>query len=230
VLFEPPRRFQGLPEESFRLFTIPSREQRRRRIIATIHPALRDLGHDLIERLGAQAVRPLRPHLPRLDWPSNYQPFCTWLALSEREHGYLAGPQLNVGVHSNYVAVRLGWDTSADAFGRFEFLCRHSDLGEELVELACAADLRFATYAAVAWPEGSHRVFHSDHDLAGSLDEVARRGVWWELGHRYDMPGARELACSEALGTEAATILERLLPVYERAAGEARSDSDSEDG
>ena len=70
-----------------------------------------------------RTVRELHAHLPRLDWPRDYQPFCTWLALSHHGQGYLAGPQLNGGVHSSYVAVRLGWDTSQAPFGRFEFLC-----------------------------------------------------------------------------------------------------------
>ena len=125
LLFEPPLRFDGLPADGFRVFGIADREERRRAIVRTFHPGLKILAEDLLERLGPIAAAPLHSHLPRLDWPHGYKPFCTWLALSREAHGYQAGPQLNIGVHADHIAIRLGWDTQANAFGRFEFLARH---------------------------------------------------------------------------------------------------------
>jgi hypothetical protein len=215
MLFE---RFQGLPPEGFAAFANRDRESRRRAIIDTLHPALERLGGDLLERLAPRATRPLHQHLPRLDWPRGYQPFCTWLALSQESHGYQAGPQLNLGVHPDHVDLRLGWDTAADAFGRFEFLCRHGELGGDLVAVAERLDLRFRVYAPAPWPKGSERVFESPGDVAQSFEEVRRRGVWWELGRRHDLPGARDHVCSPALGREAALLFEALLPIYERCA------------
>ena len=119
------------------------------RSIADVRPG------DLAGRLAAPEDAPLHVHLPRLDWPRGYEPFCTWLALSKESQGYQAGPQLNIGIHADHVAVRLGWDATADAFGRFEFLCRHAGLGNELREAANAADLAFRVYMALPWPDGS---------------------------------------------------------------------------
>ena len=155
MLFESELQFDGLPEAGFDLFELDDRDERRHEIVRTIHPALALLGEDLVERLNSRAEQPLHPHLPRLDWPRDYQPFCTWLALSTEAHGYQAGPQLNVGVHRDYVAVRLGWDTSAPAFGRFEFLASVGDLGQTLRDLVPPDDLRFRVYAASPWPEAS---------------------------------------------------------------------------
>ena len=106
LLFEPPLRFEGLPAEGFRVFAIQDREERRRAIINAFHPALHELAEDLLERLGPSAAAPLHAHLPRLDWPRGYQPFGTWLALSREVQGYQAGPQLNVGIHADHVALR----------------------------------------------------------------------------------------------------------------------------
>ncbi len=155
-----------------------------------------------------------------MDWPRGYQPFCTWLAVSREAHGYQTGPQLNVGVHADHVAVRLGWDTSSDFFGRFEFLCRRGDLGRELVRIAAEMDLQFRVYASAPWPEGSHRVFESANDLDGSFLQVSRRGVWWELGRRYELADSKEVICTERLGIEAVQIFEILLPVCDRIVGE----------
>ena len=220
MLFEDAPRFKGLPAEGFELFSLPSRHERRREIVKKIHPALEELGEDLIEALNRRAAAPLRAHLPRLDWPPDYQPFCTWLALS-REQGYQAHAQLNVGVHTDHVAVRLGWDTGADGFGRFEFLCRHGELHESLPELAAAARLVFRVYAAAPWPEGSTCVFESPDDLGRSFEEVRRRGVWWELGRRFELADSRELVCSARFGREAQEVLEALLPLYDRLAGDS---------
>jgi hypothetical protein len=219
-LFEHEPGFPGLPEEGFRLFALPSRQERRRAIIEVIHPRLEALGEDLVHRLSDRAAAPLHAHLPRLDWPRDYQPFCTWLALSRDSHGYQSGPQLNVGVHADHVAARLGWDTASDAFGRFEFLCRHGELGDDLVRLAAAEGLRFRVYPAGCWPEGARPVFESAADLRGSLDELHHRGVWWELGRRYELPAEKRLACSPEFGEVCAQVFETLLPYYDRVLGD----------
>ena len=172
-----------------------------------------------MERLSPRAVAPLRAHLPRLDWPRDYEPFCTWLALSRDAHGYQSGPQLNVGVHPDHVAVRLGWDTGSDAFGRFEFLCRHGSLGSELVELAEVAELRFRVYPTGRWPEPVRPVFDSADDLKGSLDELQRHGAWWEVGRRYELPAAMALVSAPRFGEVCGDALESLLPVYDHALG-----------
>jgi hypothetical protein len=219
MLFAPGARFPGLPRGSFELFGIRDRDQRRHEIVTVIHPALERLAEDLLEKLNAGASRPLHPHLPRLDWPREYQPFCTWLALSREVHGYQAGPQLNVGVHPTEVAIRLGWDTAADAFGRFEFLCRHGHVGEPLRAAAAEQSLRFRVFASAPWPKGSELAFDSASDLEGSFETVRRRGVWWEAGRAYPLPQMLERACSPDLGLDAARIFGALLPVYERIAG-----------
>lgn len=219
MLFEPEPKFRGLPRKGFSIFALPDREERRHQIIATIHPALAALGEDLVARLSPLAERPLHAHLPRLDWPRDYQPFCTWLALSRELHGYQAGPQLNLGVHASYVALRLGWDVSADGFGRFEFLCRHGGLAQMLEALAGPHDLAFRVYASARWPAGSHEVFCSQGDALGSLDEIARHGIWWELGRVHRLPEELDHVISPALGDEAASVFAALLPAYDRIAG-----------
>jgi hypothetical protein len=222
MLFEEPPKFKGLPEAGFDTFAIRDSERRRRAIIESIHPALSDLGEDLLKVLAAQAAEPLHPHLPRLDWPPGYQPFCTWLALSREKQSYQAGPQLNLGIHADHVAVRLGWDTSSDFFGRFEFLCRHGDLGSHLAELAEGEKLRFRVYASARWPEGSRCLFESPDDLRLSFDEARRGGVWWEVGRRYGLPGAMPLVSSAGFGQEVADIFSAMLPVYDRIVGDRR--------
>ncbi len=216
MLFRPGCGFEGLPREAFDLFGIHDHEERRREIIARIHPPLGRLAQDLLEQLNPQAARPLHSHLPRLDWPRGYRPFCTWLTLSRETHGYQAGAQLNVGVHADHVSVRLGWDTSADAFGRFEFLARHGELGRDLARVAADHALAFRVFAAAPWPAGSALVFESSSDLGRSFDEVRRRGVWWEIGRRHAVPEELDFVCSPELGREAAEILAYLLPLYER--------------
>jgi len=219
VLFETERRFRGLPRGGFEVFSIPGVDERRTAIIETFHPQLALLGEDLLERLGPVATEPLHAHLPRLDWPRGYQPFCTWLALSRDSHGYQTNAQLNVGVHADQVTVRLGWDASAGTFGRFEFLARHGEVGRDLVRVAREADLEFRVFAAAPWPRGSDKVFESRDDIAGSFDEVRRHGVWWELGRSHDLPAGLDHVCSPDLGREAAELLTVLLPVYERIDG-----------
>ena len=219
MLFAPGARFPGLPRESFDLFAIQDREERRSEILSVIHPVLEKLAQDLLDELNPQAAETLRHHLPRLDWPRGYQPFCTWLALSREAQGYQAGPQLNVGVHPTEVAIRLGWDTTSDAFGRFEFLSRHGGLGDALKKVAAEQSLRFWVFASAPWPQGSEVVFDSAEDLDGSFEMVRHRGVWWEAGRPYALPEALDHVCSPDLGRDAMRILGALLPLYERVAG-----------
>ena len=220
MLFQPGARFPGLPRESFEVFAVWDHEQRRREIVEVLHPPLDLLAQDLLERLNPSASEPLHSHLPRLDWPRGYRPFCTWLALSRESHGYQAGAQLNVGVHPDHVSLRLGWDTSADAFGRFEFLARHGELGQSLASVAAERKLAFRVFAAAPWPQGSTCVFDSSTALRESFDEVARRGVWWEVGRRHEVPAELDFVSSPELGREAVELFEALLPVYERIAGQ----------
>jgi hypothetical protein len=219
MLFQPAPRFEGFAPEAFRAFAIRDREERRREIIARFHPALGELAEDLLDRLNPLAAAELHPHLPRLDWPQGYQPFCTWLALSHLTQGYQSGPQLNLGVHPDHVAIRLAWDTQADAFGRFEFLCRHGGLGAELEGLAAEHGLTFRVYASAHWPAGSRLVFESATDWDGAFVEVKRRGIWFEIGVRHEFPEAIDLVTSPALGGEASRVFVALLPAYDRIVG-----------
>lgn len=164
---------------------------------------------------------PLHIHLPRLDWPRGYQPFCTWLALSRLAQGYQAGPQLNVGVHAGYVAIRLGWDSQAASFGRFEFLATHAGLGDEMERVAGEEGLAFRVYASAPWPEGSRCVHQSAQDWKAAFEEVGRRGVWFELGVRRNLPEAASWVGSSAMGEEAYRVFRALMPLYDRLAGHA---------
>jgi hypothetical protein len=138
--------------------------------------------------------------------------------LSREAHGYQAGPQLNIGVHADHIAIRLGWDTQANAFGRFEFLARHGGVGDEMAGLAERYDLRFRVYGAAEWPEGSRLVLESPTDWPAAFDEVARRGVWFELGERRELPADLAWASSSRLGRDASAIFRALLPLYDRLA------------
>ena len=221
-LFRPAARFGGLPADGFGAFDVEPSEARRRAIVEAFHPALGRLGEDLLDSLREAAgpgAPPLHAHLPRLDWPKGYRPFCTWLALSRQSHGYQAHPQLNVGVHRDHVGLRLGWDTAADGFGRFEFLCRHAHLGDAMAEAAREAGLEFRVYTAAPWPEGSRVVFESAEDWKGAFDETRRRGVWFELGVRLPLPQRMALVTSPELGTEAERVFRALLPLHDRIVG-----------
>lgn len=220
MLFEQAPKFKGLPAEGFDTFALADRVDRRRAIIATIHPALEALGEDLLARLSSRAAEQLHVHLPRLDWPRDYEPFCTWLALSRQAQGYQSGPQLNLGVHADHVTARLGWDTSSAWFARFEFLCRLGEIGQTLRDVAAAEELSFRVYASAPWPRGSRCVVETPDDLAAAFAEARQRGVWWELGRRYAIPEATPLVCSAGFGREVATIFGALLPAYDRIAGE----------
>lgn len=216
MLLRPPPRFPGFRREDFEVFGIRDRNERRRAIVDAFHPGLKLLGDDLLTLLNGTSRSPFHAHLPRLDWPKGYVPFCTWLALSRLPHGYQAGPQLNVGVHADHVAARLAWDASADAFGRFEFRCRVAGLGPELAEAAAATGLVFRVYATAPWPEGSRCVFESETDWEEAFVEVARRGVWWEVGRRWALPESSDLVETPAWSGAVADVFEALHPLYER--------------
>ena len=62
--------------------------------------------------------------------------------------------------------------------------------------------------------------FPETTDLPATFDEVNRRGVWWELGRRFEVPGELPLISSAEFGREAAGIFERMLPVYDLIVGE----------
>ncbi len=216
MLFEPSDLFEGLPLDGFAVFRIPDHDERRRQIIRAFHPALEVLGDDLRAHLAPPGTPKLYRHQPRLDWPRGYKPFCTWLALSREPHGYLGRAQLNVGVHADYVALRLGWDTHQEQFGRFQFIARHGGLGQELKEIASSHGMAFRVYASAPFPKGSRRVFESPDDWRASLDVTRHAGVWWELGRRLDLADSAELIGSPELGREAARLFEPLLPVCDR--------------
>jgi hypothetical protein len=215
MLLRPPPQFPGFRREDFEVFAIHDREARRRAIIGAFHPALKLLADDMLLLLNETQGPAFHAHVPRLDWPKGYVPFCTWLALSRLPHGYQAGPQLNVGVHSDFVAARLAWDTSADAFGRFEFRCRMAKLGESLAETAASAGLFFRVYAAAPWPVGSRCVFTSESDCDEAFVEAARRGVWWELGRRWDLPASFDLVGTPAWSGAVADVFLALSPLYD---------------
>ena len=219
MLFDDDPTFAGFPAAGFEVFSIAHREERRRAIIGTFHPQLEVLGKLAIRRLGKKSSSALHAHLPKLNWPPGYQPFCTWLALSFEVHGYQDGPQLNLGVHEDHVAVRLGWDPRSDLFGRFEFLCRHGGLDRRLTDCVATKRMKIRVYASARWPQGSRLTFETETDVAGSFDEVNRRGVWWEIGRRFDLPAQAKFVASPKFGREALDLFEALLPVYERVVG-----------
>ena len=218
MLFDDDPTFAGFPARGFKVFLVAHREERRRAIVATFHPQLEALGKLAIRRLGCKSSSKFHAHLPQLNWPPGYQPFCTWLALSLETQGYQEGPQLNVGIHADHVAVRLGWDTRSDLFGRFEFLCRHGGLGRRLIDCT-SRRMKIRVYASARWPQGSRLTFETLTDVAGSFDEVSRRGVWWEIGRRFDLPARAEFVASPEFGREAIDLFEALLPLYERVVG-----------
>jgi hypothetical protein len=121
-----------------------------------------------------------------------------------------------VGVHADFVAARLAWDTGADAFGRFEFRCRVAGLGDALTEAADSAGLSFRVYAAAPWPEGSRCVFESATDWDTAFAEVARRGVWWELGRRWELPASFDLVGTPAWSEAVSEVLVALRRLYDK--------------
>ncbi len=224
MLFDDGPNFSGFPAAGFDVFSIAHREERRHAIIDAFHPSPEAFGRLAIRRLPTSTAGELHLHLPQLNWPPGYQPFCTWLALSYEAQGYQDGPQLNLGIHADHVAVRLGWDTRPDSFGRFEFLCRHGGLDRHLIELVESQRMKIRVYASVRWPQGSHLTFETETDVSGSFDEVARRGVWWEIGRRYDASEHAAFLASPEFGHEALELFEVLLPLYERIVGRAYQD------
>ena len=213
-LFDPAWSFAGFDARAFEVFALHDREARRREIIARFHPALEALADDLIERLPLGNELRLHKHLPRLDWPPGYQPFCTWLALSTLGQGYQSAAQLNIGVHRDFIAARLAWDVAADAFGRFEFRCRHGQLGDAFQDVARESSLDFRVYAAAPWPQGSRLVYRSGDDWRGAFDEAQRRGVWWELGRRWEVEEDATLVHGPDFGAAILAVLEPLIPLY----------------
>jgi Protein of unknown function (DUF1054) len=216
MLLRPPPRFPGFRREAFGVFSVPDREERRAAIIDAFHPALKLLADDLKPLLDEGERAEFHAHLPQLNWPKGYVPFCTWLAFSRLPHGYQAGPQLNVGIHADHVAARLAWDTSADAFGRFEFLCRHGGLGADLAAAAAEAELTYRVYAAAPWPEGSRLVFASADDWEGAFHEVARRGVFWEIGRRWEIPAALDVISDPGWCESVRDVFVALKPMFDR--------------
>ena len=215
--------FSGLPVHKLDVLDISDTEQRRQAIIDILHPPLLALGEELVTVLAPSAGTGLHVFQPRLNWPRSYQPFCTWLAISREIQGYQSCGQLNVGVHRDYVAVRLGFDATVPAYGRFEFLCRFHGLGDRLKELAAANAMEFRVYAAAPWPEGSRLVFCSDHDLTGAFEDVRLHGVWFEIGRRYELQEHADLVGDRRFLEKVVEVFEALMPVYLEAAGRPRS-------
>ena len=204
--------FEGLPIEGFSCFGIPEAEKRRKAIIETFHAPLERLSEDLLPALKSAAGCELYAHLPRLNWPAGYRPFCTWLAISTRAQGYQMASQLNFGIHHDYVAARLSWDVRQDAFGRFEFLCRLGRAGRRLLQTIGEENLKIRVYAAAPWPEGSREVFVATEDLAGSFEAVRRNGVWWEIGLKLPLKENSKTIGSAVLGEEVERVFRVLLP------------------
>ena len=218
-LFDEPVPFEGLPLEAFSVFTIEHREPRRRAIVEAFHPPLESLGHELSRALARVSDRRFHVHLPRLDWPRGYEPFCTWLALTHAAQGYQQGPQLNLGVHPRHVSIRLGWDTGTASFARFEFFCRRRFWAEWIDPVLHRPGFRVRVYRPAPWPEGSALDFES-LDLQRSFNAVARGGVWWEIGERLELPAAEPLIGSRALVRRAEAAFLALVPLYDRLSGD----------
>ena len=84
-----------------------------------------------------------------------------------------------------------------------------------MLEVAAAVALGFRVYAAAPWPEGSRLVFDSPTDLAGSFLEASRRGVFWEIGRRWELPASMDRVTEPAWSEEVRDVLLALLPLYE---------------
>ena len=216
----PPFRFPGFLAEDFLPFQIHDRARRREEILRRLHPKLGALGNDVLADFRRRGVEGLHPHLPQLNWPPGYEPFCTWLALSTQPHSYQRLAQLNVGVHEPFVAVRLGFDTGGETFGRFLFLMSHGDLQEVLQRIAIPAGLRCRAYQRAPWPEGSRAVFDSGEDFLGGVKAAERtRANWFEVGRIFGREEyAEDLATPEFAGTVAGILLV-LYPIFRRLAG-----------
>ncbi|MCI0655477.1 MAG: DUF1054 family protein [Acidobacteria bacterium] len=213
-------RFPGFTDEDFTVFRIPERARRREEIIRLIHPKLAALGEDILADFRRRGIEGLHPHLPQLNWPPGYQPFCTWLALSTQSHRYQDLAQLNVGVHEPFVAVRLGFDTSGFAFGRLLFLMSHGDLKEVLARIAVPAGLRCRVYRRAPWPEGSRALFDSGEDFLQAVQIAEKEGAhWFEVGKTFPRESYDELLTSSEFAEAATQILLTLYPIFRRLAG-----------
>ena len=84
-------------------------------------------------------------------------------------------------------AIGHGLEADFNRRGRSTFSNR---IGERI---ASELDLSFRVYASAPWPRGSQRVFESRDDLEESFLQVQRRGVWWELGRRYDLADSKDV-------------------------------------
>jgi uncharacterized protein DUF1054 len=215
-----PFRFPGFTQEDFTVFQIPERARRREEIIRLIHPKLGALGEDILADFRKRGIEGLHPHLPHLNWPPSYQPFCTWLALSTQSHRYQDLAQLNVGVHTPFVAVRLGFDTSGFAFGRLLFLMSHGDLKEVLTRIAVPAGLRCRVYRRVSWPEGARALYDSGDDFLKGVQIAEKEGAhWFEVGRIFPRESSEEILSSPEFAAAAAQILLTLYPLFRRLAG-----------
>jgi uncharacterized protein DUF1054 len=215
-----PFRFPGFAPEDFETFRIPDRHFRREEILRLVHPKLAALGEDLLSELRRRGIDGIHPHLPQLNWPPGYQPFCTWLAFSTQPHRYQQLAQLNVGVHEPYVSVRLGFDTAGESFGRFLFLMSHGDLPQVLSRVAVPAGLRCRVYRRAPWPEGSRAVYDSGDDFLRGVQAAEREGGnWFEVGRIFTRRDhSADLARPDFAAT-AGEILLTLYPVFRRLAG-----------
>ena len=215
-----PLRFPGFVPEDFTVFRIPDRARRREEILRQVHPKLAALGEDVLSDFRRRGIEGLFPHLPQLNWPPGYQPFCTWLALSTQPHRYQELAQLNVGVHEPFVAVRLGFDTSGFAFGRLLFLISHGDFKEVLARIAVPAGLRCRVYRRVPWPEGSKALFDSGEDFLKGVQVAEKEEAhWFEIGKTFTRDGNEEELSRPEFAESAARIFLTLYPIFRRLAG-----------
>lgn len=213
-------RFPGFTPDDFRLFLIRDRARRREEILRQIHPKLSAMSEDILSDFRKRGIEGLHPHLPHLNWPPGYQPFCTWLALSSQPHRYQDLAQLNVGVHEPFVAVRLGFDTSGFAFGRLLFLISHGDLKETLERIAVPAGLRCRVYKSAPWPEGSRAIFDSGDDFLQGARAAEREGAhWFEIGKTFTRADSEALLSRPEFSAVAAQTLLTLYPAFRRLAG-----------
>jgi len=215
-----PFRFPGFVAEDFLPFRIHDAAARREAILERLHPKLTALAEDILADFRRRGIEGLYPHLPQLNWPPGYEPFCTWLALSAQPHRYQRLAQLNVGVHDPFVAIRLGFDTSGETFGRFLFLMSHGDLQEVLRRIAIPAGLRCRAYCRAPWPEGSRAVFDSGEDFLEGVKAAEREGAnWFEVGRIFAREDHTAELSSPEFAATAAGILLLLYPVFRRLAG-----------
>jgi hypothetical protein len=213
-------RFPGFAPEDFACFLVPDHHRRREEILRILHPKLALLGEELLADFRRRGIEGLHAHLPQLNWPPGYHPFCTWLALSAQPHRYQQLAQLNVGVHEPYVSVRLGFDTAGESFGRFLFLMSHGDLSQVLSRVAVPAGLRCRVYRKAPWPEGSRAIFDSGDDFLRGVRAAEREGGnWFEVGKIFSRRDHGEELAKSEFATVAAGILMTLYPVFRRLAG-----------